>query len=176
MCYAFYNDVFHFIFSFVLGPSLRIPCISFVVDSVFQWRLQFPAIWFFFSLCTTTLTIQQFPNHQWQVYFSRCQVSPVHLTFTLKRSSSLTFRGLPKIPGHQVQMVNPFCHTEWLLKNIKRNYMGLIKPGSTSLPVIASPCTVIWAKTHGTQSEYTHCSLLYLRSRSVTDTDIWFWS
>lgn len=49
----------------------------------------------------------------------------------------------PEIPGHQVQMATPLCHTKCLLKNIKRNYLGLIETNSTSLPVIASPCTVI---------------------------------
>lgn len=33
------------------------------------------------------------------------QVSAVLLDFTVKRSSSLTFRGLSKIPGHREQMV-----------------------------------------------------------------------
>lgn len=138
--------------------------------SLFSFVLRQPSLCtpsIYFCFCLTFLvkiTVSCFLVLLFVVFYN------IHLAFTLKKTSSPTFQGLPNIPFHWVLMANHLCYTKWFLKIIQRKYMGLIQTSSTSLPVISSPCTVIWRQTHSTQSEYAHCSV-FLWSRSGQ-----FWS
>lgn len=144
MFYAFYNYIFCSFFSTQVAISLQMSCIFIVFDA--QLRLQYLV----FCVCpssytfTSTTRRHHFPHtSQWKVWWysedpclnhQECLEIPpnVLLDFTANRSSGLTFRGLSKVTGDLAQTASHLFGPLWLLRNRKRNQVGIRKTSSTS--------------------------------------------